>query len=553
MSLAYEDLVLGDGVIQIFTLPDRRPTSSSSLPIKWMYQMDLECVLYRDDNESRSTGAAYRLLQRTPGAAGRALCLRKRSIHDGLINDAEWDLLREPLDKSVRMLTLVPVDTAVKAATVFGESKESAALIKALGFERPTEWDESDGDESEEGEEGGEAQLRRDDGDDSDSGEHSGDRSEGEASVAATEQFDYQSDSDGVGADDGGEANGGGSSSAQGGGGGGSQVKKARVTTYTLLDVPASLQRELEAFTEWRIKPINRDREGVSVQPVTVAGNTADTLRLLGWLKSERNVVPSIGGVFGSERLGAAVQSFMDYLRECGRAYTTCAGYAKSFLAMARFVYSSRLARAAQGPAVSSGPVDAMARAHRQIVQQARLEQKFARKPKAWLDWSQILTARARAVREYEHRKDEEGPGGHKRLFDATLLVWLTSVPPDRVAVARKLQLGVILIPTTGGGFNLDLNTPDAHKTAAIFGPSNSPVPAQACRMLTAWISAAGLNAASKPYLFVLARGGHSGSQHTEPFDTKQWTKVVQSMLSRRGTRGFPLPPRICAARSLPL
>ena len=119
------------------------------------------------------------------------------------------------------MLTLVPVDTAVKAATVFGESKESAALIKALGFERPTEWDESDGDESEEGEEGGEAQLRRDDGDDSDSGEHSGDRSEGEASVAATEQFDYQSDSDGVGADDGGEANGG-ASSAQGGGGGGS-------------------------------------------------------------------------------------------------------------------------------------------------------------------------------------------------------------------------------------------------------------------------------------------------------------------------------------------
>ena len=115
----------------------------------------------------------------------------------------------------------------------------------------------------------------------------------------------------------------------------------------------------------------------MSVQPVTVAGNTADTLRLLGWLKSERNVVPSIGGVFGSERLGAAVQSFMDYLRECGRAYITCAGYAKSFLAMARFVYSSRLARAAQGTAVSSGPVDAMARAHRQIVQQARLEHKF--------------------------------------------------------------------------------------------------------------------------------------------------------------------------------
>ena len=109
-----------------------------------------------------------------------------------------------------------------------------------------------------------------------------------------------------------------------------------------------------------------------------------------------------------------------DYLRECGRAYTTCAGYAKSFLAMARFVYSSRLARAAQGTAVSSGPVDEMARAHRQIVQQARLEQKFARKPKAWLDWSQILTARARAVREYDHCKLEDGPGGHKVTSDCS-------------------------------------------------------------------------------------------------------------------------------------
>ena len=217
MALTYEDVVmLGGGVIQVFTIPDRRPTASSSLPIKWMYQMDLECVLYNDDNETRSTGAAYRLLQRTPGAAGRALCLRKRSIHEGLINEAEWDLLREPLDKSVRMLTLVPVDTAVKAATVFGESKESVALIKALGFDRPTEWDESDGDESEEGGKGG-GEHRRDDGDDSDSGEHSGDRSEGEASVAATEQFDHQSDSDG--ADDGGEANDAGSGSAQGGGG----------------------------------------------------------------------------------------------------------------------------------------------------------------------------------------------------------------------------------------------------------------------------------------------------------------------------------------------
>ena len=53
-------------------------------------------------------------------------------------------------------------------------------------------------------------------------------------------------------------------------------------------------------------------------------------------------------------------------------------------------------------------------------------------------------------------------------MMDAALLTWLTVVPPDRVGVARKLQLGVTLKPSAagGGGFELDLSTPDAHKTA---------------------------------------------------------------------------------------
>eukprot|EP00964_Phaeocystis_antarctica_P017892 scaffold9938_cov97-Phaeocystis_antarctica.AAC.1 len=85
--------------------------------------------------------------------------------------------------------------------------------------------------------------------------------------------------------------------------------------------------------------------------------------------------------------------------RACGRLYSTCAGYIKSFVAVARFVHAARAARAPPGTAVSTAPVDAMCRAHRQIMQQARLEQKFSAKPKAWFDWPAVLTARARAVR----------------------------------------------------------------------------------------------------------------------------------------------------------
>ena len=134
-------------------------------------------------------------------------------------------------------------------------------------------------------------------------------------------------------------------------------------------------------------------------------------------------------------------------------------------------------------------------------------------------DWSAVLTARARAVREYELHKEEAGPAARTRLFDAALLTWLTVVPPDRVGVARKLQLGVTLKPTAGGGFELDLSTPDAHKTAAIFGPSTTAVPAAACALLQAWLAEAGLTttATAKPYVFVQRKDARrAAGRHAE-------------------------------------
>ena len=344
--------------------------------------------------------------------------------------------------------------------------------------------------------------------------------------------------------DDGEEADEGGGRGGEGRQLGGRAKKKTRVAPYTLINIPPALQRELDSFAEWRLKPINRDRDGVSVEAVTVAGNKADALRLLGWLKSEKNIAPSFGGVFGSERLGQVVQAFVEHLRACGRTYATCAGYIKSFIAVARFVHAARVSRAPRGAAVSTTAVDAMRRAHRQIMQQARLEQKFSAKPKAWLDWPAVLTARARAVSQYELRKEEGGPGARTRLFDAALLTWLTVVPPDRVGVARKLQLGVTLKPAGGDGFELDLRTPDAHKTAALFGPSTTPVPAAACALLRAWLAEAGLAAAAaqQPYVFVLGGGRGAAVDHSKPLDARRWTEVVQAVLKRQA--GVPLAPK---------
>ena len=99
---------------------------------------------------------------------------------------------------------------------------------------------------------------------------------------------------------------------------------------------------------------------------------------------------------------------------------------------------------------------------------------------------------------------------------------------------------GVTLKPTAAG-FQLDLRTPDAHKTAALFGPSTTPVPAAACALLRAWLAAAGLSPAAKPYVFVL--GGHSDAvDHAKALSAPHWTKVVQAALQRQA--GVPLAPK---------
>ena len=172
MALLHIEILLANKTIRVVTLPDRRPNASSSQSLKWLYQIDLDSVLYGSNNDkAKSTGAVYRLLKRTPEAAGRALCLRKTSTAGGLITEAEWESLREHLHTGVRSFTLVPVDVAVKAATVFGETQASAQLVEALGYDRPAEWDEeSEGEEEEVEEEKVEDEEDEGEEDDSDSG-----------------------------------------------------------------------------------------------------------------------------------------------------------------------------------------------------------------------------------------------------------------------------------------------------------------------------------------------------------------------------------------------
>ena len=109
-------------------------------------------------------------------------------------------------------------------------------------------------------------------------------------------------------------------------------------------------------------------------------------------------------------------------------------------------------------------------------------------------------------------------------------------------------------------GFELDLRTPDAHKTAAIFGPSVTPVPPAACALLKAWLAAAGLAPATKPYVFVLGgRGRVPGAgcavDHAQALSAPHWTKVVQGVHCvphRDGAAASPTGARTARRRQRP-
>ena len=86
-----EILVIGT-IVSTFEMTDRRPgAASSSRPTRWCLQMQLEDALF-GKNAAPTTGAFYRLLGKTPGAKGRALCLRHKgtAIANGLVSAAEW-------------------------------------------------------------------------------------------------------------------------------------------------------------------------------------------------------------------------------------------------------------------------------------------------------------------------------------------------------------------------------------------------------------------------------------------------------------------------------
>ena len=101
-------LRIGDRIVDkrvtIVTLVDRRP-SAPSAPREWLFQVDLEDLLYPSVVTMGTAGAFYRLLKRSAAGNGMAMPLRHATIATGLVTEAEFNALKALLDARVRVFT----------------------------------------------------------------------------------------------------------------------------------------------------------------------------------------------------------------------------------------------------------------------------------------------------------------------------------------------------------------------------------------------------------------------------------------------------------------
>ena len=107
-----------DKTIPVVTLVDRR-ASAPSAPREYVFQVDLEDMLYPSVVTMGTSGAFHRLLKRS-GAGGMSLPLRHASIADGLVAEAEFVALKAMHHAQVRVFTLVPIDAVEMAVATYG-------------------------------------------------------------------------------------------------------------------------------------------------------------------------------------------------------------------------------------------------------------------------------------------------------------------------------------------------------------------------------------------------------------------------------------------------
>ena len=474
-------------------------------------QGELEWLLY---NHEHTTGAMYRLLKRSgENLDSEPLVLRSSSVGKGVVTAAEWDVVSKVMLPNARVVTLVPLDLAAAAMTLYGKTPTTKAIMAALS-KLPDGWssEEEDEDEAQDDEEGEE---------DGEEGGEEGSSEKEEDGESEEEQEEPDGDTE-----EGEEEPAGGTEEEDGAG------PSSKVAKYVLDPVPPQIESELQAYARFRTAPLSTVRRGAACLEVTTGNDRSNLLRFFGYLSVEKGVkVTSLVHILASPRLALVVKRYVeDIVAQRGLRYGSAAKYVLSISCVARFAHEM-VKQAGNASQLDGSVLGALSALHQQCIAEAARHDAFRQTPVNWLDWRECQLTRVHAERIAGATNATLGA-----LRDACLLALLTYQPPDRVGVIRTLRVGHSLLSAANGAYQLNVASPTAHKTAAVFGPTKTGMPAAIGARITAYVADAKLEHGD--YLF------YTGQDASRPLDSSAWSRLVKSCFKRHSARKVPLAPK---------
>ena len=254
-------------------------------------------------------------------------------------------------------------------------------------------------------------------------------------------------------------------------------------------DYTATLDSQFKKYTAFRMQKINSKREGCAVVQSTVQSDISSTLRVLGYFKYKYTGDKDFDDqydmrLYARPDFGDLMAEYVDFLHANERSWGTIANYLNSAMMVLQFVFKDK---------EDFQPSQrALYRMRNQSEKVAKQTKRYKDAHKEFITWEQAQEARIKAIEMWE---DCEGSGSQedamrkaKKLRDALVIGFLTTQPPDRVGVIRKLKV-YKTIRRVKGKWYIDLrDIGETHKTSRFYGPSVQEVSHLLTDMLNEWV-----------------------------------------------------------------
>ena len=244
-----------------------------------------------------------------------------------------------------------------------------------------------------------------------------------------------------------------------------------------------SLRDQLAAYVAHRTRTFAARRAGGAVVSASADHDTQALLRFLGWVeKTNRTPAGAQLDVCFLTRgdMGTLAEAFAEWLQNTRHVrYTTISNTLSGLVSMMYYVYSELVVEP-EVLELSPSPIEQVVNLRDQAVGAIKQQNLF--EPKiiqgGWITWDQVQQTRINALAHLDSLPSTATSNQRRvALMQATMICFLSMLPPDRVGVVRKLRLNHTLVRREEGGWRISLTKRGEHKTRWILSPTHPPQP----------------------------------------------------------------------------